>query len=159
MRILLSLVLSVFPLVCAAASKEQKCVDHVAIEYKGIQRLNAWGTENPFATFALTNKASKEMKLPLDGTYYPLIPHGQFVEMQSRDIATGAWELDAVVLEEFLPPRKWLIVGPGGGAMFFVDMVGPVSDPERSKSREYRVSLKDASGCQYLSQPFRLGSR
>lgn len=158
MRILLPLALSVLPLVCAAAPKEQKCVDHVSVEYKGIQRLNAWGKESPFAAFALTNKAPKEIKFPLDGTYYPLIPHGQYVEMQSR-VAAGSWELDAVVLEEFLPPRKWLVIGSGDGVMFFVDMVGPVSDSERSKSREYRVLLKDASGCQHFSQSFRLESR
>lgn len=163
MKIFLSLILLTLPLPCASASKNQSCgdtVDKVTIEYKGIQKLNAWGEESPFGSFAVSNRSAKEIKLPLDGTYYPLIVHGQYVELQSRLIsAKAAWELDVVVLEEFLPARKWLIIGPGDGTMFFVDMVGPVSDNERSKSREYRVSLKDASGCRYASQPFRMSAQ
>jgi hypothetical protein len=160
MKIFIPLILSILPLACASAPRNPSCEDtakDVSIEYKGVQRLSAWGKENPFGSFAVSNKAAKEMKLPLDSTYYPLIVHGQYVELQSRPVASdAAWQLDTVVLEEFAPPRKWLLIGPGDGAMFFVDMVGPVSDGERSRTREYRVSLKDVSGCQYLSQPFRI---
>ena len=163
MKIFIPLILSILPLACASAQKNPSCegtVNHVSIEYKGIQRLNAWGKENPFGSFAITNKAAKEIKLPRDNTDYPLILHGQFVELQSRPVASNtAWELDTVVLEEFFQPRKWLVIGPGDGTLFFVDMVGPVSDGERSKAREYRVSLKDVSGCQYLSQPFRVNAQ
>ncbi|MBA3487734.1 MAG: hypothetical protein H0T88_11205 [Lysobacter sp.] len=162
MKLFISLILSVLPMACASAPRNSGCestVEHVSIEYKGIQRLNAWDRENPFGSFAVSNKASKEIKLPLDSTYYPLIMHGQSVELQSRPVkSVMAWELDTVVLEEFHQPRKWLVVGPGDGTMFFVDMVGPVSDIERSNAREYRVSLKDTSGCQYFSQSFRINN-
>ena len=119
--------------------------------------MNAWGKENPFGSFSISNRAAKEIKLPLEATHYPLIVHGRYVELQSRPVASNAsWGPDTVVLEEFFQPRKWLVIDSGAGTTFFVDMVGPVNDGERSDSREYRVSLKDASGCQYLSQPFRI---
>lgn len=157
MKIATLLMLSVFPLACASTPTHPSCEGVVLVEYKGIQRLKAWEKESPFGSFAISNKAGKELKLPLDSTYYPVIVHGQHIEVQSRPVTSDApWELDAVVLEEFLPPRKWLVIAPGDGAMFFVDMAGPVSDSERSRSREYRVVLKEASGCQYLSQPFRI---
>lgn len=158
MKKIVLLILSFLPLACASAPSSPNCkgVDQVSIEYKGIQRLNAWGKESPFGSFAISNKSSKEIKLPLDSTQYPVIVHGQYVELQSRPIASDAtWELDTVVLEEFIPPRKWMVIGPGDGTMIFLDMIGPVSDSERSNSREYRVLLKDAAGCQYLSEPFR----
>lgn len=163
MKIFIFLILSILPLACASAPKNLGCegaADHVLFEYKGIQKLNAWGRESPFGSFVLSNKAAKEIKLPLDSTYYLLIVHGQYIELQSRPVASdAAWELDAIVLEEFFQPRKWLVIGPGDGTMFFVDMIGPVSDGERSKSREYRISLQDVSGCQYLSQPFRINAQ
>ncbi len=160
MKKFIPLILSILPLACASTPKNLGCestVNHVSIEYKGIQRLNAWGNQHPFGSFAISNKGAKEIKLPRDSTDYPLILHGQFIELQSRPVASNAaWELDTVVLEEFIQPHKWLVVGPGDDTMFFVPMAGPVSDDERTKSREYRVSLKDVPGCQYLSQSFRV---
>ena len=161
MKKFLLLISSFLPLAFAFASAlaNPSCkggVDQVSIEYKGIQGLNVWGKESSFASFDVSNRSSKEVKLPLDGTQNPVIVHGQYVELQSRPIALNAvWEPDAVVLEEFIPPRKWMVIGPGAGMMFFLDVIGPMSDSERSKSREYRVSLKDTDGCQYLSEPFR----
>jgi hypothetical protein len=158
MKIFVSLILILLPLVCDAAPKEPSCdgmIGRVSIEYKGIQRLNVWGRDTVFGTFAISNRSSKEMKLPLDGTYYPLIVHGQYVELQSR-VVSGAWELDNVVLEEFLQPRKWLLLGNGEGALFFLEMAAPINDPLRIASSEYRVLLKDASGCEYLSSEFRI---
>ena len=159
MKKLILLILLSLPLACASAPANPTCkgaVDQVSIEYKGIQRLNAWGKESPVGSFDVSNKSSREIKLPLDDTQNRVIVHGQYVELQSRPIASDAvWEPDTVVLEEFIPPRKWMVIGTGAGTMFFLDMIGPVSDSERSKSREYRISLKDAAGCQYLSAPFR----
>lgn len=162
MKILALLILSVLPLACASAPRGAGCeeaIEHVSIEYKGVQRLNAWGRDRAFGTFAVSNKALKEMRIPLDGAYYPLIVHGRYVELQSRLASSEAWELDAVVLEEFLQPRKWLVIGSGDGMTFFLDMAGPENDVERSRAREYRVSLKDESGCRYFSPPFRVGAR
>jgi hypothetical protein len=160
MKNLIPLIFAILPLACASAPRNQGCevaVDQVSIEYKGIQKLSAWGKESPFGAFVVSSKAAKEIKLPLDATHYPLLVHGRHVELQSRPVASNApWGPDTVVLEEFFQPRKWLVIGSGAGTMFFVDMVGPVSDGERSSSLEYRVSLKDASGCEYLSQPFRI---
>ena len=160
MKDLMLLMLSIFPLACASAPKGTSCevaVDQVSIEYKGIQRMNAWGKESPFGAFVVSSKVAQKVMLPLDDTHYPVIVHGRYVELQSRPVASDApWEPDTVVLEELLQPRKWLVIGSGGAAMFFVDMVGPVSDGGRSNLLEYRVSLKDASGCEYLSQSFRI---
>ena len=157
MKIAILLMLSIFPLACASAPTHPSCQGAASVEYKGIQRLKAWDKESPFGSFAVSNKAGKELKIPLDSTYYPVIVHGRHIEVQSRPVASDAhWELDTVVLEEFLPPRKWMVIAPGDGAMFFVDMAGPAGDSERSRSREYRVVLKDDLGCQYLSQPFRV---
>lgn len=156
MKVLLSFALLTLPLSCAAVPKEHQCSKGVSVEYKGIQQMNVWGRENSFASFSLANKAPRDIKLPLDGTYYPLLIHGQYVELQSRLVEGGTWELDTVVLEEFLPPRKWLVIGSGDGTTFFLDVVGPISDKTRSRTHEYRVLVKDASGCEYLTQPFRI---
>lgn len=160
MKNLIPLILSVFSLACASAPKSISCkvaVDQISVEYKGVQWLNAWGKESPFGAFVVSSRADQEVKLPLDDTRYPVIVHGRYVELQSRLVASNApWGADTVVLEEFSQPRKWLVLGSGAGATFFVDMVGQVSNGERSNSIEYRVLLKDASGCEYLSQSFRI---
>jgi len=36
-------------------------VEGVSIKYKGMQRLNVWGRENAFGSFAVSNNASKEI--------------------------------------------------------------------------------------------------
>ncbi len=75
--------------------------------------------------------------------------------MQSRPIADSmAWGLDATVLEEYVQPRKWLIMEPGEAATFFVDMTGAVGDRERSRTREYRIVLESVSDCAYSSPSF-----
>ncbi|MDH5821410.1 hypothetical protein QFW77_00170 [Luteimonas sp. RD2P54] len=150
------LMLVLFPALYALGADNLRCEGQVAIEYKGIQRLSVWGRDNPFGSFVISNKSSSQVRLPLDNTLLPTIIHGQYIELQSRHISDVTWEMDAVVLEEFFPPQKWMTLGSGSGVAFFLDMIGPVSDPGRSESREYRVSLKDMAGCHYFSEPFRL---
>lgn len=151
------LMLSFFPLACASTPTHPRCQSAVSIEYRGIQRLKAWGTEIPFGSFAVSNKAGKDLTLPLNEAYYPAMVHGPHIEVQSRPLASDTpWELDVVVLEEFPPSRKWLVIAPGDGAMIFEQMARASSGSERSRSREYRVVVKDVSGCRYPSQPFRV---
>ncbi|MEA9558455.1 hypothetical protein VC273_21960 [Xanthomonas nasturtii] len=155
MKSTILLALLIFPLAHSSALARPSCEGALSIEYKGIQKLKAWNKENPFGSFNLSNKAHKDIKIPLDSTDYPAIVHGRSIEVQSRQNASDtAWELDRVVLEEFHPPGKWIIIAPGNGAMIFVDMADPISDSERSNSREYRVVLKDVLGCEYVSPPF-----
>lgn len=155
MKITILFALLILPLPYSSALARQSCDGAVSIEYKGIQRLKAWNKENAFGSFDVSNTAHKEIKIPLDSTHYPVLVHGRNIELQSLQNASDtSWQLDRVVLEEFRPPSKWLVIAPGDGAMIFVDMADSINDGERSRSREYRVVLKDVLGCEYFSSPF-----
>lgn len=132
-------------------------IPSVAIEYQRIERISAWGREIDFARFKLENKSRKNLKFAISGGDSPAVFHGAFETLQSRKYGSSdAWEEFDPALDEYLPPVVWLVVGPTGEMVFFADLVGPMSVPDRSKSLEFRLSVKDMVGCEYASSSFRL---
>ncbi|MEN5060698.1 hypothetical protein [Luteimonas sp. TWI1416] len=144
---------------CASVHSRTRCrvaSEQVSIQYKGLQRIAAWGKEELFASFSIENSSSEKVEIPLDRSDYPLLAHGEYIELQSRLRSQFSdWQADAISLEEFVPPRKWIVLEKGESFIFFFNASGQVDDHERSEERDYRVGLNDAAGCRYNSDAFR----
>ena len=120
-------------------------------------KREAWGLTIPFAEFSLKNASSVRITFPIEGSDGLLVPHGayEFLESRSRS-SSDPWTMFDPNLDEFSPAAAWVSVDGGAEITILSSVFGPMSVPDRARTQEFRLRLKDAGGCEYVSQPFRL---